>query len=315
MKIAFLSRYQNNPRGVEVFVEELSHRLSRKHTVQIFSGKDADSLQKVIQGKFDIVVPTNGRLQSLKFSLARFLAGYKTLISGHSGTGRDDLWNLIICRPNAFVALTSVMENWAKRWSYGVPIFKIPNGVDLIKFNPHGPKIKIDLPRPVILSVGALTWYKHHEYAIEAVSKLKTGSLLIVGSGPLEDELTKKAEKVLPGRFKIQKFHYSDMSKLYRSVDLFTLPSWEREAFGIVYLEAMASNLPVIAPDDKSRREIIGEAGLFTDVSNSQSYAGKLEEALVTNWSNKPRTQAEKFDWEVISQQYEQTFYKLISVK
>ena len=257
MKIVFLNRYQDKvERGAEVFIKELSLRLSRKYQVDVLKDKDADSLSKVLSGDYDIVIPVNGRFQSLMISFLRLIGGYKVLITGHSGKGWDDIWNIVIAKPDAFVALTDDMANWAKKWAWGSKVVKIPNGIDLDKFNPNGDKIKLDLPKPIILSVGALTWYKHHSRTINAVSKMTNGSLMIVGEGPLENDLEKVGHEKLGGRFLIKHYNYEQMPKIYRSVDLFTLPSWDREAFGIVYLEALASGLGVVAPDDLSRKEI-----------------------------------------------------------
>ncbi len=312
MKIVFLNRYQNKvERGAEVFVKELSARLSKNHQVDLFTDKDADSISKVLQGRYDLVIPVNGRLQSLKISLARLLGGYKLLITGHSGKGWDDIWNISIAKPDIFVALTEDMKEWAKKWAWGSKIVKINNGIDLTKFSPQGEKINLDLPRPIILSVGALFWYKHHEKVIEAVSKLDKGSLLIVGEGSLKEELIEKGNKLLKGRFKITSFKYEEMPKVYRSCDLFTLPSWDREAFGIVYLEALSSGLGVVAPNDLSRQEIIAEAGILTNVDDVSLYSQVLTKALGINWKNKARTQAEKFSWETISKEYEEVIMKL----
>ncbi len=313
MKIVFLSRYQNEvERGAESFVTELSARLKKNHTVEIFSGKDADSLSKVIKGNFDIVIPINGRLQSLKISLGRLIKNYKMLISGHSGIGRDDIWNILVVRPNVFVALTEYMRSWAKSWAMGVKIIKIPDGVDTTKFNPKGSKLNLELERPIILSVGALNWYKHHDRAIEAVSLLDKGSLLIVGDGPLKSKLEELGKEKLGNRFKIMKISYDEMPKLYRSCDLFTLPSWDREAFGIVYLEALASGMGVVAPDDASRREIIGDAGVFVDASNSLKYKDALGEAFNVKWGDKATKQAEKFSWDKVAKEYESVMISLL---
>jgi glycosyltransferase involved in cell wall biosynthesis len=306
MKIAFLSRYQNKvERGAENFVKELSFRLERKHSVDILRGKDADSLIKVLKGDYDIIIPINGRFQSLKMSLGRFFKKYKLLISGHSGKGKDDIWNIIIARPSIFITLTDDMTNWAKKWAFGIKIAKISDGVDINKFTPNGVKLSLGLEKPVILSVGALTWYKHHEKAIEAVALLEKGSLLVVGDGPGKDKLKEMGERKLGKRFKIMNFAYSDMPKVYRSCDLFTLPSWDREAFGIVYLEALASGLGVVAPDDLSRREIINEAGILIDVDNAKLYRDALEKAVEINWQKKALEQASKFSWDKIASEYE----------
>lgn len=313
MRIAFLSRYQNSvERGAEVFVKELVDRLSLKNRVEVLTGKDADTLERVLQGEYDVVIPINGRMQSLRVSLGRLAGKYKLLITGHSGKGWDDIWNIVIAKPDVFIALTDYMVKWSKQWVWGTKVVKIPNGIDLNKFSPNGEKIKINLPKPIILSVGALVWYKYHDRVIQAMSKLDQGSLLIVGEGPLEKNLKQKGEKLLGSRFKLTKFKYNDMPKLYRSADLFTLPSWDREAFGIVYLEAMASGLPVVAPDDQSRREIIGDAGIFTDTFSTVKYAKAIDFCLRKNFTDKPRNQAKKFSWDKIAKQYEELLEKMI---
>lgn len=312
MKIVFLSRYQNKvSRGAETVVEELSKRLSKNHQIDILSGSDSDDIGRVIKGGYDLVVPMNGRMQSFRASLGRLSGKYKLVIGGHSGIGRDDIWNVAVCRPDLFVALTDYMASWAKKWAWGSKVVKISNGVDLKKFNPAGKKYLIDLPKPIILSVGALNWYKHHDRSIVAVSELKQGSLLIVGDGPEEESLKALAKDKLPGRFQIIKLDYEEMPLVYRAADVFTLPSWDREAFGVVYLEAMACNIPVVAPDDEPRREIVGQGGILTDTSDGKKFSEALDKALKQNWRTEPRMQAENFSWDIITEEYEKCFEKL----
>lgn len=314
MRILFLSRYQNRfHRGAENFVTELTKRLAKKYTVDIFIGKEADDLSKVVSGKYDVVIPINGRFQSLKASLGRLSGKYKLLITGHSGQGWDDIWNIVIAKPDIFIALTDYLAKWARSWAWGSKVIKIPNGIDLEKFNPSGSKIRIDLPKPIILSVGALVWYKYHDIVIRAVSKRGRGSVLVVGEGPEKERLEKLGSKLLGDRFKINNFNYQDMPKVYRSCDLFTLPSWGREAFGIVYLEAMASGLGVVAPDDPPRREIIGNAGFFVNVENPYKYAETIKLALTKDWKDIARKQAEKFSWDKVAEAYNKILSELVS--
>lgn len=313
MKIAFLSRYQNTvQRGAESFVAELSSRLSKRHEVVILSGSDADSVKKILSGKYDIVISINGGLQGLKASLGRLFGSYKLIITGQAGIGRGEIWNLAVVCPDIYVVLTDHMNSWAKRFAWHSNLVKIPNGVDLDKFSTRGEGIKIDLPKPVILSVGALVWYKHHERVIRAMGEIEKGSLLIVGDGSQKNELEDLGKKILGERFKIINFNYEDMPKVYRSADLFTLPSWDREAFGIVYLEAMATNLSVVAPRDKPREEIIGEAGILVDVTDPVKYAEAIQQALGRKWEDRPRKQAEKFNWDKVSLIYEKVFQDLL---
>ncbi len=313
-RIAFLSRDLGKVnRGVETHVLELSSRLSDEFDIEILTNGEADSLSKILKQNFDLVIPTNGRLQALKTSLGRVFGGYKLLIVGHAGIGKDDIWNLLMF-PDVFVALTNMQLKWAKKWSIKTRLVKIPNGVDLEKFSPIGKKAVINLESPIILSVGTLEWYKHHDLTIKAVSKMSKGSLLIIGRGLEQQKLEALGKSLLSDkRFKILNVDYDHMPEFYRAADLFTLPSWRREAFGIVYLEAMATNLAVVAPNDSSRMEIIGKAGILVNTADINLFAQSLCEALETKWGDLPRLQAEKFSWDKIAQEYKYLFESLIN--
>lgn len=312
MKILFLSRFQDTTqRGAETFVRELSKQLSKDNDVDVLSGKRADTLDEILKGNYQIVIAVNGGMQGLKASWGRMRKKYKLVISGQAGIGIGEIFNIVVAKPDLFVALTENMYNWAKSWAWGSKVIKIPNGVDLTKFKPNGEKINFNLKRPIVLSVGALVWYKHHEKTIKALSLLDKGSLVIVGQGEERENLESLGQKLLGDRFKIIQADYRDLPKIYRAADLFVLPSWEREAFGIVYLEAMACGLGVVAPNDSSRSEIIGEAGILVDTSNYKKYAQSIEQALSLNWKVRAINQAKKYSWENIAKKYEQAFSNL----
>lgn len=309
LKIAFLSRLQDKAqRGVETYVKELSKRLALNHDVEVLKDKDADNFSKIITGKYDVVIPTNGRLQALKADIGRIFRGYKTIIPGQAGIGKDDIWNIAVTAPQVYVALTDFEKDWAKKWAWKTKVVKIPNGVDLNIFYPsrsHFARLK-----PIILSVGALEWYKYHERTINAMQYVD-GFLIIVGEGDKKQELLKLGNEKIPGRLKIIFAEYKEMPKIYRDADLFVLPSWDRESFGIVYVEAMASGLAVVAPNDLSRREIVGNGGIFVDVENPHKYAAAINETLNKNWGDLPRKQAEKFSWDKVAEKYEELFKEL----
>ncbi len=314
MKIVFLSRHQETiQRGAETFVGELSREFRKKHQVDILSGKRADSLNEILKNDYQIVIAINGGIQSLRVSLGRLKKKYKLVISGQAGIGKGEIFNIAVAKPDLYIALTETMFNFAKAWAWGgTRVIKIPNGVDLNKFKPIGEKKDLNLQKPIVLSVGALNWYKHHEETIKAVSLLDRGSLLLVGNGPEKNKLEYLGKKLLGDRFKIIWVEYKNLPEIYRGANLFVLPSWGREAFGIVYLEAMASGLGVVAPRDNSRQEVIGEAGIFTDVLDPKKYAQAIDQALNLNWKAKAIKQAEKFSWEKIAGQYEREFEKLL---
>src|SRR5258708_10778168 len=301
LKILFLSRFvEKVNRGVETYVQELSSRLAKFHHVEVFGGSDADNLNRILDQKWDLIIPTNGRLQSFKASVGRLFGQYTIFISGQAGIGRDDLWNIVACAPDVYIALTDFEKKWAEKWAWHTKVIKIPNGVDLNRFKP-----KLKKGSQKVISVGALEWYKHHEYTIRAIERLNDVSLLIIGSGP-EDQKLRQMGKTLLGesRFEIKEASFAMMPQIYQEGDLFVLPSWDREAFGIAYVEAMATNLAVVAPNDPPRKEIIGSAGILTQVSDPVIYADAIYRALHEDWKDLPRRQAEQFSWDKISNQY-----------
>ncbi len=272
--------------------------------------------QKTLKEPFikesDIIIPTNGGWQSLLCKLYSIRHNKKLVIVGHSGIGWDDRINLLI-RPNVFVALTEEQKKWAQNNSFGVKIEKISDGVDIDKFNPIGEKVEINLERPIILVVSSLLPQKRIDLAILAVSKLKKGSLLLLGNDDSiqAGRIVEMGKKLLGDRFLHTHVPYQNISKWYRSVDLVTFPSFPNEAFGMVLLEAMASNIPVIVTDDPVRREIVGEGGLFCNPQDIDSYSETINKALNTDFANKPRNQAEKFSWDNIVDEFENLFLSL----
>src|SRR3972149_4788522 len=148
-----------------------------------------------------------------------------------------------------------------------------------------------------MLSVGALDSWKRLDLAIKAVSRLENASLLLVGRGPQEAQLRKLGKKLLPKRFKIMSFPYSQMPGVYKVADIFTYPTVPWESFGIALVEAMASGLPVVVTNDPIRKEIVGRAGVLVNPKDTASYSIALENALKLSWGIRPLNQAKKFNW------------------
>ncbi|PIS09179.1 hypothetical protein COT75_02880 [Candidatus Beckwithbacteria bacterium CG10_big_fil_rev_8_21_14_0_10_34_10] len=327
MKIAFLSFYSGLiDRGVETFVKELSSRLKKNNKVTIFKGNKEKKiskysnlstllftlkvLPKINRTKPDIIYPLNGRWQAFFCRLLALFSKSKIVIGGHAGIGRDDLFNLWLW-PNTFVALSIKGRKWAQKMAPHVKLARIPHGVDIKKFNPRVKPLSINLEKPIILTVAGSEDFKRIDLAIKAVAKLPKGSLLIAGS---QSEKNLSLGRSLLGnkRFLVSRFDHQVMPQVYKTADLFTLPSNSREAFGVCYLEAMAENLAVVAPNDSLRREIIGQAGYLVNPKNIDQYAQKLSRGLERDWGNIPRKQAEKFSWEKVAQDYQTLFNNLV---
>lgn len=317
MNLAFLSFFNGlSNRGAETFVRELASRLSQKVRVTVYQNGKPDP-RNPYQTKYlpslylmpdfdplpDIIFPVNGRLQAIQTKLWSLKGKSKIIISGQSGIGIDDRLNLYTF-PKVFVSLSDFQLQWAKKINPLVRHAKIPNGVDIQKFNPGVKPLDFGLAKPVVVYTAAFETIKRHNLLIDAIAKTKA-SLLMIGTGSLESEIFRLAESKLgKSRFKIQSLSYSQMPQVYPGCDLFVYPVAPWESFGISMLEAMASGLPVVATDDPIRREIVGNAGLLTDPIQIDKFAQSIDQALQSEWKGLPQIQAKKFSWDEISNLY-----------
>lgn len=102
-----------------------------------------------------------------------------------------------------------------------------------------------------LLSVGNLVATKGFDLLLRAVDELERGGhklqLLIIGSGAEHGRLIRLRDRLgLSGAVRIEAAQPNDVVRsLYHHFDAFVLPSFS-ETFGIVYLEAMSSGVPVI---------------------------------------------------------------------
>jgi glycosyltransferase involved in cell wall biosynthesis len=233
------------------------------------------------------------------------------IIVGHSGIGFDDFWNLW-CFPTVFVALSSSAKSWAQKKNPFVRVVTIPNGIWPSQFSPNGKKAPLTLNHPIYLYAGALEAGKRPSLAIEAVARLKKGSLLILGRGDthMETEIDHLGNELLGNRYIRKSVPHGKMAEYYRAADVFTLPTGSQEAFGMVYLEAMSCGLPVVTTDDPVKREIIGKGGIFVDPTNLSEYSDALQVAARTNKPEISQQQAHLFSWPIISKKYMALFQK-----
>lgn len=269
----------------------------------------------LLKTNFDILSPVNGGWQVIICRIISFLKRRKLLIIGRAGIGRDDAFNLRF-RPDLFIALTKRGEDWANKKFPKVKTVCLPNGVNLLEFNRKITPVNPSLKEPLIVTAASLTKNKNLDFTIKAVAGMKTkASLLIIGKGSEFENLNAEGEKLLgKNRFKIINADFAGMAQLYKAGKIFTLASQEEEAFGNVYLEALACNLPVVAPAGY-RREIIGPAGLYFQSGDLSEYAAKLDAALDLNFKDLPVIQAEKFSWDNLIRRYENAFLELIAKK
>jgi len=126
-----------------------------------------------------------------------------------------------------------------------------------------------------VLFVGRRDGYKRFDLALEAVSKIKTLTLTIVGARLTASEL-KILDDRLYGRWKaFENVDSSKLRELYESSFAFIFPS-DYEGFGLPLIESMACGCPVISSSLSSLPEVGGSAVLYAINQNSESYFDQL---------------------------------------
>lgn len=281
MSILIISRYFGKiDRGAETWAKDMKERFGGVDVVP-----NVFVLPRLV--KSDVIIPTNGRFQVLACRIIAWILGKPMVVFGHSGPGADDKWNLL-CSPDVFVAFSEEQTKWAGRFKLPwTRVVKIPHAVDLERFKPAKKK-----PREkIVLCVAANMPSKRVGLVKTAVGRLRGFRFVAVGKG-------NQIETV-----------FEEMPEVYRRADVFCFVPFPQEAFGLVFLEALSCNLPVVATDDPVRREIVGDAGVFVkNPEDASELAGAIKKAYETDWDRKPRKQAEKFGWDKIRKKYEELF-------
>jgi colanic acid/amylovoran biosynthesis glycosyltransferase len=157
-------------------------------------------------------------------------------------------------------------------------------GVDTTMFQADG-----RLREPVILFVGRLVKRKGAEYLIQAAAEVQKEfsqvEVVIIGEGPLRADLEARAKQSLQRYRFLGAQSHGEVCEWMNRAAVFcapsiTLPSGESEAFGMVYAEAMAMALPVVAFDSGGIAEVVadGETGFLAAEKDWRSLAGRLLE-------------------------------------
>lgn len=102
----------------------------------------------------------------------------------------------------------------------------------------------------VVGNIGRLHPQKNHKFLIEIFNEIKkikkNSKLIIIGSGPLEDEIKDKIKLMKLEQDVLLLGNRNDVNYLLMAMDVFILPSLF-EGLGIVAVEAQASGTPVVA--------------------------------------------------------------------
>jgi glycosyltransferase involved in cell wall biosynthesis len=236
--------------------------------------------------------------------------GDSHLLSGPRGWRRP-LWmlktHLLLRQFDGFLS-PGVRVREYLRW-YGVPdhrIFQVPHAVDNEMFAAtaapyQDPDVRtaarrrwgIDPDAFVVLFVGKLVPSKRPLNVVRAVARLAPGAtLMIVGSGPLEDRIRAEALRLGVSLQMVGFLNQGQLGEPYALADCLTLPSDFPETWGLVVNEALATGLPCVVSN------AVGCApDLIRDGETGYVYPLDDIEALAMTLAKVRHRNAEGRDW------------------
>mgnify|MGYP001594657023 CR=1 FL=1 len=166
---------------------------------------------------------------------------------------------------------------------------------------------KLDLPQHFLLGVGTLSPRKNFQALFAAFTLLapKHKNLHIVIAGA-KGWKTARIMRAIPTAFR-SRVHFlgyvseSQLSELYSRAEMLVFPS-VYEGFGIPLLEAMACNCPVVASNRTSIPEVVRDAALLVDPTNTPTFAAAIEFMLGPKaqaiYKKRGLKRAQAFSWE-----------------
>jgi phosphatidylinositol alpha-mannosyltransferase len=200
------------------------------------------------------------------------------------------------------------------------PIAIIPNGIDLKKYKPVKVTKKPEDGK-TILFIGRLERRKGAQYLIQAYSQLIQSSpdvkLVIVGDGPERERLELLVEDLHLLNVSFLG-HVSEELKvqLLNEADLFCSPALFGESFGIVLLEAMATDTVCVAGNNSGYTEVLQELGAVSIINPEDipEFSRRLDlllhqEELRKLWQRWAKEYVKQFNYPDVVDRYE-AFYK-----
>jgi glycosyltransferase involved in cell wall biosynthesis len=267
-------------------------------------------LKILFKKKYDIIFNEAGLYMQYFLNIYRFFKKVPIIHSGHAGINKLE-FTIANLKPDVYLASSPFAEQEIKkRWS-NLDVRVLPNGVNL----DDNSKINLNLTKPVILYVGALQSYKQVDKIIKAFKNINLGSLLIIGTGPEKNKLLKLINDYNIENVKmIDYVPLNELQKYFNSSDLFVMPS-KNETFGIVYLNAMAANIPSIADKHPIQEWLLKDSGMVCDSENIEELSQTMIECLNIDWENRPAKRAKFFNWGKCSEAYKELIEEIVNQK
>lgn len=238
--------------------------------------------------------------------LAAKCCGVRVIASALHSTGWPDEIGFanrqLTCITNGFIAVADAHREYLCNVEKlpADKVFMIANGIDTNRFAPnqdHRESVRRELniasDAPVIGIVAALRPEKDHvlflDVAKSFLTKNPAAKFLIIGEGAERPTI----EQVIADKSLTESVYMlgsrDDTERYLAAMDVFMLTS-KNEAKPVSILEALACEIPTVAPDVGSVRESVieGETGYLVHTREAADFAAAIE-LLINNTPNRKR--------------------------
>ncbi|HQT82873.1 MAG TPA: glycosyltransferase family 4 protein [Candidatus Paceibacterota bacterium] len=248
------------------------------------------------------------------------------------------LFTRVFTKADLAIASSTYLERFVRSMGYRGPLAIVPNGVNAAHFSQSYAPEELDaLKRKLgkqegdvyLITTSRLVKKNAIDDVIRALPLLPAHvSFLIFGTGPDEPKLRALAEECGVGdraRFMGQISH-AEMPKYLNVSDIYIRPSLS-EGFGIVFVEAMAAGLPVIATQEGGIADFLFDAkrnpdkettGWAVDKDSPEQIAEAVRDIIVHPDEVARVTAAakkmafERYDWGLIARKMQDAFNRVL---
>jgi len=217
-------------------------------------------------------------------------------------------------KSRAVVALSDALRDMAKVTARDQEIDVIGNGIDIDRFHPPSSPPAEGGPLRVVC-VSRLLERKGIHHLLEAIARPEPLplSLKVIGTGTYEQKLMDRCDELgLRDRVEFVGFVPRDqLPDHYRAAQLFALPSMT-ESFGLVFAEAMACGLPVLATTIGGIPSIVrsGEDGILVEARDVDALRRELTRFIAEPERrsqmglNARKRVVDRFTWRSVAERY-----------
>lgn len=216
----------------------------------------------------------------------------------------------------------------AKSKKFKTKEIKLVNGVgvDFTRFSPQTKedreKIRneygYDSNSLILLYAAELTYRKHQDLLINAVSIIKNGipnlKLLIAGVGNLEEQYKSQVSELKLDSYVEFLGYRRDIPKLMKASDI-VVSSSRQEGLPVNIMEAMATRLPLIVTDCRGNRDLVKneQNGYVVDIDDIEGFANSViklgkSEKLRDEFSEKSLELVKNFSLDEVMKQMQEIY-------